>query len=68
MEQNNGAQTSNSPSHILDFTLTFSQIFNQINEVIINRPTYEDFFSEIIHARSHRKLQELTRLIETIES
>jgi hypothetical protein len=43
MEQNSGAQTSSSPSHILDLTSTFSQRFNQINEAIINRPTYEGF-------------------------
>jgi hypothetical protein len=52
----------------LDFTSTLSQIFNQINEAIINRPTYEGFLSETTHVRSHRKLQDPTRLIETIES
>jgi hypothetical protein len=68
MEENNGTQTSSSPSHILDFTSTFSQKFNQINESIINKPTYVGFLNERTHVRSDRKLQAPTRLLETIDN
>ncbi len=66
IKQQSGAQTSSSPSLILDPTSTIWRL-SHINEVIINRPTHDDSLREITHVRSHRKMQAPTILIETIK-